>query len=277
MRSLGWICLFVLVLSFTLPAVSQTSLTPSAALGPPDSNTLAGTSSNAAERSTFEADPEQLGKDLMNQHRYQAALDAYRRVLVPSAKLWSSMGIAYELLSDYRDAVRCDKEAISLDPRNARMINNLATVYDQLGDYRRAERLYREAIQLAPNAAVYLKNLGTNLLAQHQFQKGSAVYQQALALDPNILEFSNAPPMALPHRDNAEANYAKARTCAQAGLIDCTLVYLRKALDEGAVTPAKVASDSEFAKLRDSSALQQLFAEQRESVISNGGPGSRRN
>ena len=63
---------------------------------------------------------EQLGNQLMKQHRYQAALEAYQRVPVRSAKLWSSMGIAYQLLSDFNDSVRCYKESGSeLDPQNA--------------------------------------------------------------------------------------------------------------------------------------------------------------
>ncbi len=211
----------------------------------------------------------------MIQHRYQAAIEAYQKIDAPSAKVWSTMGYAYQLLSDLNDAVRCYKQSIRIDPRDARIINNLATAYDQLGDHHRAERLYREAIDLGPGSAVYLKNLGTNLLAQHEVQKGSEAYRQALAIDPHVLDAKSALALALPLKDNAEANYAKARTCAQAGLIDCTVDYLRKALDEGSATPARITSDIQFASVRDNPEVQHLLTEQRESIASTGG--SRKN
>lgn len=263
MRSLWWICLSPVVFLLGLPATPQTSLTPKASRDSWDSNTSASAAAGSPNAKELEPDPEKLGNQLMEQRSYQAAIEAYQLAPVRSARLWSRMGIAYQLLLDFKNAARCYKESIRLDPHNARIYNNLGTTYDQLEDHRQAEQLYREAIRLDPHAAVYFKNLGTNLLAQHEFQEGSESYRQALSIDPHILDYRDAPSMALPRKDNAEANYVRARSCAQAGLIDCTVVYLRRALDEGSATPQKIASDSGFQAVLNTPEVQRLLAEQR--------------
>jgi tetratricopeptide (TPR) repeat protein len=263
MRALRRICLLPAVLLFAIPAVSQTDQNPKTAISSLVSDVSVGERSSAAEIGHLDSGPEYLGNQLMEQRQYQAALEAYHQVPARSAKLWSRMGVAYQLLLDFNDAARCYAESVQLDPGNALYYNDLATAYDQLGDHRRAEDLYRMAIRLDPHSAIYLKNLGTNLLAQHEFDRGSEAYHAALAIDPHILDFRNSPTMALPRKDNAETNYVKARSCAQAGLIDCTVVYLRKALDEGSATPKRIIADDRFQAVLSVPQVQQLLIEQR--------------
>jgi tetratricopeptide (TPR) repeat protein len=202
---------------------------------------------------------EKTGDWLMAQHRYQAALETYQRALTPSAKLWSRIGIAYQSLLDPDDAIRCYKESLKLEPDNPRVLNDMATAYDQLDDHRQAERLYRKAIRLTPDSATYLKNLGTNLLAQHKSEQGSEAYGDALTLDPHIFANHSNPLMALPAADNAETNYARARSCAQAGQKDCVLAYLTKALNEGSATPERIAGDGQFNAFRSDPEVQELL------------------
>jgi tetratricopeptide (TPR) repeat protein len=199
------------------------------------------------------------GDSLMASHRYQAALELYQRVETPTAKLWSRMGIAYQNLLDIDDAVRCYRKSLDLDPNNPRVLNDLATAFDQFQDHRRAEELYRKAIRLDPKSAIYWKNLGTNLLAQHYSSEGAEVYEQALALDPHIFDDHGNPSMMLPVADNAETNYARASSCAKAGLKSCAIAYLSKAMNEGSATPKRVAADAQFDAMRNDPALQQLL------------------
>jgi tetratricopeptide (TPR) repeat protein len=206
---------------------------------------------------------ERLGDQLMEQHRYQAALEIYSRVQAPSAKLWARMGNAYQLLFSIDIAVRCYKEALRVEPDNPRNLNNLATALDQLGEHVQAELLYRRAISLAPDDAIYRKNLGTNLLAQNDIQKGTEAYRQALAIDPHILDNRSDQAMILSSAQNAEINYARARSCAQAGNTDCALDYLRKALQEGSATKKRIAGDVDFQAMRNDPGLQQLLAGQK--------------
>ncbi len=199
----------------------------------------------------------------MEQGHYSAALELFSRVQTPTAKLWARIGNAYQLLFSFDKAVSSYQKSLRLEPDNPRVMNNLAAALDQQGYHREAERLYRKAIDLKPDSATYLRNLGTNLLAQHKFQEGSDAYAKALALDPHILDNRSSAAMILSPATNAEINYARARSCAEAGMTECAISYLRKAIHEGAATRSRVTSDSEFEALLNDPEFQQLLSEQR--------------
>jgi Tfp pilus assembly protein PilF len=208
--------------------------------------------------------PEQLGDSLVAHQRYQAAIDAYSKAPEMTADIWNKMGIAYQMLFNAKDAARCYKESLKLDPTNSQVMNNLATVYASLKQYGQADRMYRKALKLDPKSAIVLKNYGTNLLAEHKYNRGWEAYQQALAIDPQIFADHNGPSVQNPStvQDRGAVNYYMAAGCARAGYTDCALQYLRMALDEGFTTRKKVESDSQFASLRDNAEFKQLLAEQ---------------
>ena len=201
----------------------------------------------------------QAADRLLAEHSYQAAIEAYKQVKKPSARVLDRMGVAYESVLDTDDAIRAYTQSIRLDPTSPRTYNDLATVYDQLQKHIEAERLYRKAIELAPNCALYYKNLGTSLLAHHEYRKGSEAYQHSLNLDPHILEQRGNPLLLMTRKDNGDMNYARAGSCARAGLRDCTLVYLRKAINEGSATAGKIANDRDFSAMKDDPSIKQLF------------------
>ncbi len=210
---------------------------------------------------------EQLGDSLTARQRYQAAIAAYSKSPQMTAAIWNKMGIDYQMMFNSRDAARCYKESLKIDPRNPGVLNNLATVYVSLKEYGQADRLYRKALKLDPHSALILKNLGTNLLVEHKYNKGWEAYQQALAIDPQIFSDRGAPSVQDPSsvHERGAMNYYMAAGCARAGETDCALQYLRMALDEGFTTRKKVANDSEFASLRDNPAFKQLLAEEQRS------------
>jgi tetratricopeptide (TPR) repeat protein len=207
---------------------------------------------------------EQLGDSLVGHERYQAAIAAYSKSPQMTADIWNKMGIAYQMLFNSKDATRCYKESLKLDPTNPQVMNNLATVYASLREYGEADRMYRKALKLNPGSAIFLKNYGTNLLAEHKYNRGWKAYQQALAIDPQIFADHNGPSVDNPSNVQARGavNYYMAAGCARAGYTDCALQYLRMALDEGFTTRKKVQVDSQFASLRDNPAFKQLLSEQ---------------
>jgi tetratricopeptide (TPR) repeat protein len=207
---------------------------------------------------------EEIGDSLTAHQRYQAAIAAYSKAPEMTADIWNKMGIDYQMMFNSKDASRCYKESLKLDPRNPQVLNNLGTVYASTKDYGSAERLYRKALKLNPHSALILKNLGTNLLAEHKYDKGWAAYQQALAIDPHIFSDNGSPSVQDPSsvQERGAMNYYMAAGCARAGYADCALQYLRMALDEGFTTRKKVANDSEFASLHDNPDFKQLLAEQ---------------
>lgn len=215
---------------------------------------------------TVNPTPEQLGDSLQGRQRYQAAIAAYAKEPHPTAAIWNKMGIAYQMMYNVRDATRCYKEALKLEPRDAMVYNNLGTLYDSNKVYGNAEKMYRRALKLDPHSAVVLKNLGTNLLTQHKYAKGWQVYQQALAIDPSIFQSHNNPTVQNPSSvsERGAMNYYMARGCVRTGQLDCAIEYLRLAMDEGFINAKKVATDEDFATLRGSAAFQQLLADQKQ-------------
>jgi len=207
---------------------------------------------------------EELGDSLSARQRYQAAIAAYSKSPQMTAAIWNKMGIAYQMMLNTRDATRCYKESLKLDPRNAQVLNNLATVYASQKEYGQADKLYRKALKADPQSALVYKNYGTNLLQEHKYNRGWDAYKQALALDPQIFSDHSSPTVENPSnlQERGAMNYYMAAGCARAGYVDCALQYLRMALAEGFTTRKKIATDVEFASLHDNVAFQQFLKEE---------------
>jgi Flp pilus assembly protein TadD len=208
--------------------------------------------------------PEELGDSLMMHQRYQAAIAAYKNGPHDSANLWNKLGIAYQMMFNLEDAMRCYQASLKLEPKNTRVMNNLGTVYDAMRQFSAAERMYRKSLKLEPTSAMVEKNLGTNLLAQHKYKKGWEAYQAALAIDPQIFQSNSSPRVENPAavQDRGAMNFYMAKSCARAGMTDKAIDYLRMALNEGFTTPKKIIEDKEFASLRGIPAFEQLLAAQ---------------
>lgn len=208
--------------------------------------------------------PKQVGDALMLHQRYQAAIEAYKKIPGESAEVLNQMGIAYQMMFNLDEAMRCYQGSLKLDPNNANVLNNLGTVYDSLKQYGSAERMYRKAVKLDPQSALIEKNLGTSLLAQHHYKRGWEAYEAALALDPQIFQSSDSPRVDNPAsvQERGAMNYYMAKGCVRAGQTDRAIEYLRMALNEGFTNPKKLEADSEFASLRGVPAFDQLIAAQ---------------
>ncbi|MGH9343172.1 MAG: tetratricopeptide repeat protein [Terriglobia bacterium] len=213
----------------------------------------------------IDATPEQIGDALLARQHYQQAIAEYNQVPRKSAGVWNKIGIAYQQMFDERDAMRCYKQSLRLNPRDAQVVNNLGTVYDSLKDYRKAQHYYRKSLKLNPDSALVAKNLGTSLLARRKYAQGWDMYEQALALNPHVFDEQGASIVENPATiaERGAMNYYMAKGCVQAGLTDRAISYLRLALSEGFTNPKKIAEDSSFARLRGIPAFQQLMVEQR--------------
>jgi Tfp pilus assembly protein PilF len=206
--------------------------------------------------------PEERGDLLMSELRYQAATEAYKQGPRASGRLQNKLGIAYQMLLNLPEAMRCYQASLRLDPGNAKVMNNLATIFDSEQQHGAAERMYRRALKIEPRSAIILKNLGTALMAQHKYKKGAEAYQAALAIDPEIFQ-----PTANPHTDNlarpqdrGAMNYYMARSCARAGFNDRAIDYLRMSLNEGFTNAQKILADNEFSALHGIPAFEQMIA-----------------
>jgi len=208
--------------------------------------------------------PEEVGDALMIHQRYEAAIAAYKRADSISADVWNKMGIANQLMLNPQEASRCYRESLKLNPKNSNALNNLGTLYDSMKRFGDAEKMFQKAIGIDPSSALAYKNLGTSFLSQHQYRKGWIAYQKALALDSAI--FRNQAVLRVENpgttEDRGAMNYFMAKGCVRAGMNDCAIDHLRRALNEGFTNVRKIGADTEFAGLRGLPAFDQLLAAQ---------------
>ena len=209
--------------------------------------------------------PEELGSMLLAERRYQAAIEAFKKIPHPSADDWNRMGIAYQQLFNNNEALHSFQASLRLNPRNGNVLNNIGTIYVSFKDYRSADRYYRKALKLEPQSAPILKNYGTELMLRRKYKQGGQMYAKAAAVDPLIFQgpsgFSVSDPTST--RDRGAMNYYMAKTCARAGMKGPAIDYLRKALSEGYTDPQRIMADSEFASLRGIPDFERLLAEQK--------------
>jgi tetratricopeptide (TPR) repeat protein len=206
--------------------------------------------------------PTELGDSLMHDQRYQAAIEAYKKGPRDSAVLENKLGIAYQMMLNSAEAIRCYQASLRLDPGNAFVINNLGTVFDSQKEYGAAEKMYRKALKIDPHSALIEKNLGTVLMAQHKYRKGAEAYQTAMAMNPKIFETTGGPKVDKPAtaQDRGALNFYLAKSFLRAGNSDRAIEYLRMAINEGFTSPRKIEADSEFASLRGLPAFEQMMA-----------------
>ena len=245
-------------------AITTQAFAASSFQAPPQTAPPSPIAQAATVQAQFQPTPEDIGDSMIAHQRYQAAIEAYKKVPRTSADVWNKMGIAYQMMFNLVDAARCYQASLKLDPRNAHVLNNLGTVFDSQKDYGASERFYRKALKYDPKSALILKNLGTTLLTEHKYNKGWEVYQAALALDPTIFENNANPKVENPAsaQQRGALNYYMARGCARVGQNECAIEYLRMALNEGFTSPQKIVADNNFAILRGVPAFEQLLASQ---------------
>ncbi len=220
---------------------------------------------NPVAEPKFQATPIEAGDALMVHQRYQEAIESYKRAPRDSAEVWNKMGVAYQLMFNTDEAVRCYQAALRFDSKNPVVLNNIGTIYTTQKRYGTAERMFRKALKHDPTSAVVHKNLGTALLAEHKYAKGWQSYQEALRIEPTIFQRGSNARIENPAtiQERGAMNFYMAKGCARAGMNDQAIEYLRMALNEGFTSPKKIIADSEFAGLLTVPAFQQLLASQR--------------
>jgi tetratricopeptide (TPR) repeat protein len=194
---------------------------------------------------------------------YREALETYKSGPPDSPVLANKIGIAYHQMLDLEDARKYYERAVKLRPEYAEAINNLGTIYYARKSYRRSITQYKKALRLTPDSASILSNLGTAYFARKNYELAFTTYQQALALDPEVFEHRSTMGILLQERtvdERAKFHYYLARTYAKAGDVEHTLIYVRKALEEGFKEADKFTKDPEFALVRDNPEFKQIIS-----------------
>ena len=123
---------------------------------------------------------------------------------------------------------------------------------------------YQKALSLRPTDAVFHYNMASAYFAMHDYKHAAQEYHAAYKLDPDIFDrVSKTGIMAqsTSPEDRAAFSFMVAKMYAQAGDVDHSLEYLRKAMEEGYKNINKVYTDAEFASLREDKRFTELMAQ----------------
>ncbi len=209
---------------------------------------------------------EEQGDLFRAQKRFLDSLDFYKAALAkqPSALLWNKAGMDYLLMQRSEEATKCFDKAIKLDKHAAEGYNNRGYMEFRKENYGKSIRYYQKALSLRPTDAVFHYNMGSSYFAMHDFKRAANEYHAAYTLDPNIFDrVSKTGIMAqtTSPEDRAAFSFMVAKMYAQAGDIDHSLEYLRKAMEEGYKNIRKVYTDAEFASLREDKRFAELMSQ----------------
>ena len=203
----------------------------------------------------------------MVRKEYADAASLYRRPtqLQPqNAAYQNKVGIAYHLLQDLDEAKKFYRRALQLNPKYGQAINNLASIEYAQKNYRSAILSYLKALELTPNDAVIYSNLGTAYFSYEKYDYAMTSYRYALLLDPKIFQESGRVGTMVQQRnaENVAAfNFYLAKTYADLGKVEETLLYLQKAWEEGFPDLRKELEDKVFAFLANETRFQDLLAQ----------------
>jgi tetratricopeptide (TPR) repeat protein len=209
---------------------------------------------------------EQQGDQLRAEKRYLDAVDSYKAAIAkqPSALLWNKEGMSYLMLQRNVEATKCFDRAIKLDKHAPEGYNNRGYVEYTKHNYGKSLHYYEKASSLRPTDGLFRYNMATVYFSMHDYTRAAQEYHEAYKLDPNIFErISKMGIMAQSSspEDRAAFSFMVAKMYAQAGDLDHSLEYLRKAMEEGYKNINKVYTDAEFASLREDKRFTELMAQ----------------
>jgi len=244
----------VLLASFSLTSAGQvTDDTPTASnFAAPVQTPAQGAPTPGAQKLSSE----EMADILMARKDYHEAAVSYRKLVEQNPRnaiYWNKLGIALHQQEDLGNALKSYQQAVKVDPKYADAQNNIGTIWYQRKKFGKAIRSYQKAIKLRTDMAVLYSNLGYAYFGEKKYEESIGAFRQALVLDPQCFEHNSSRSGSLLQdrsvSDRGRFYFLLAKSFAQAGNIERSLVYLRKAKEEGYGAMNEVKTDPAFAAM----------------------------
>jgi tetratricopeptide (TPR) repeat protein len=210
---------------------------------------------------------EQLADLMMARKEFREAAVAYKKLseqFPTSAPICNKLGIALHKQSDYNGALRSYERAVKLDPTYADAQNNIGVIWYDKKKFGRAIRAYQKAIKMRSDLAVSYSNLGYAYFADKKYEESINAFQQALKLDPAVLDHNSGRVGSTVQdrsvEDRAKFYFLLAKSFAEASNFERSLIYLRKAKDEGYKSMKDVQTDPAFSAMLKLPEMQEVLA-----------------
>jgi tetratricopeptide (TPR) repeat protein len=202
--------------------------------------------------SSTEISHDKRGDIFVVRKMYREAVDSYHEALAASPRdprLHNKLGIAYHRQGMFAEARRSYEQAARLDAKYSEAVNNLGTIFVAERRYKKAQRTYEKALKIDPASASVYSNLGTALFARRRYEQATKAYMKALELDPAVFETGTRGGTMLQDRTVEERGkyyYHVAQAFADNGQYDRSVIYLRRAIEEGYGKAKKADQDPAF-------------------------------
>jgi len=207
------------------------------------------------------------GDVFMARKEFSEAAGAYEAILQgepKNAQLLNKVAIAYQELGNLNRCERYYRKSIKADKNFASPINNLGTVEYEKKHYSKAILLYKKALVLKMETSTIYSNLGYAYFADKKFEQSINAFGQALKLDPAVLDHNpgriGSTVQDRSVDDRAKFYFLLAKSFAEAGNFERSLVYLRKAKDEGYKSMKDVQTDPAFSAMQKLPEMQEVLA-----------------
>jgi tetratricopeptide (TPR) repeat protein len=227
--------------------------------------------SSIPDGSASAAQLEMQGDQLRAQKRFLDSIDFYNVALKkePTATLWNKAGMSYLLLQRRDQAAKSFDKAIKADKHDAAGYNNRGYIEQMKQKYDSAIKYYSKALKLRPDDAVFHYNMAASYFCKHDYKTAGREYRAAFELDPDIftrVSKIGVMAQATSPEDRAAFSFMVAKMYAQAGDVEHSIEYLRKAMENGYKDIKKVYTDTEFATLRTDKRFEELMADRPQAI-----------
>jgi len=224
--------------------------------------------STAGATPTRELSPEEMGDLFMARKQYFEAAQAFKNLSDQNprnAVYLNKLGIALHQQEALSMALKCYERALKANPHYADAQNNIGTIWYQRKRYGKAIRAYQRAIKMRDDMAVLYSNLGYAYFGDKKYEESISAFRVALAKDPQFFEHNSSRSGSLLQdrsvSDRGRFYFLLAKSYAESGNIERSVIYLRKAKDEGYATfVADLKKDKAFAAELQLPEIQDMIA-----------------
>ena len=256
----------ILLVSLSIPSSGQ--VTDDSATPVPATHFVASVQTPAQGAATpgQQLSPEDKADIYMARKDFHDAAVSYKKLTDENPKnavYWNKLGIALHQQEELSMALKCYQRAAKVDPKYADAQNNIGTIWYQRKKFGKAIRSYERAIKIRQDMAVLYSNLGYAYFGDKKYEDSIAAFRQALAIDPQVLEHvSSRGGSLLQDRsvsDRGRFYFLLAKSFAEAGNYDRSLIYLRKAKEEGYALMNDVKTDPAFSAMLKLAETQEIL------------------
>jgi tetratricopeptide (TPR) repeat protein len=256
-----------LLVSLTLPSIGQTSDDTRKESFVPPMQTQSQVSNAAANPAERQLSGEEQGDLYMARKQYREAMEQYKTLTEQdphNAVYLNKLGIALHQQTALGLALKCYERAVRVNPKYADAENNIGTIWYQRKKYSKAIRAYQKAIKMRDDMPVLYSNLGYAYFSQGKYEESIVAFRTALAKDPQFFERgSSRTGSILQDRsvpDRGRFYFLLAKSFAEAGNVERSVFYLRKAKEEGYAQFNEVKKDPAFAAVVNDPVVIDLLA-----------------